>query len=182
MSTKSKSLKWKFLKLNGTIDRRYKVSNEGDIFNVKKGVLVTTHNMQKKSPFNGSDYQGICLSGTHYRLHRVVCETWHGIAPVGQNSVLHLDEYKDNNHKDNLQWGTQAQNTQDFYTSRNGKPARHSEAKIRRVKTLLNKGYTNDKVATMTKVGDSSVSLIKMGRSRRTVEPLTEQQIALGNV
>lgn len=179
---KSKTVKWKFLKLDGVIDRRYKVSNEGQIFNVKKGVLVNTHNMQKKSPFNGSDYQGVYLAGIRHRLHRVVCETWHGASPAGKNIVLHDDECKDNNNKDNLKWGSCAQNSQDFFVSRNGKPARHSEAKISRVKKLLNKGYTNDKVATMTKVGDSSVSLINMGRSRRTVLPLTEKQIELGNV
>ena len=180
--TKSKTVQWKFLKLNGEIDRRYKVSNEGEIFNVKKGVLVKAYAMQKKSPFNGSDYQQVYVAGKLHRLHRIVCETFHGQAPAGKDIVLHSDEYKDHNHKDNLKWGTLGENSRDFYASRNGKPARYSEAKIRRVKTLINKGYTNDKVATMTKVGDSSVSLIKMGRSRRTVLPLTNRQVELGNV
>ncbi len=104
------------------------------------------------------------------------------VEPAGKDIVLHGDECKDNNNKNNLKWGSLAENSQAFLASRNGVAPRYTEAKIRRVKTLINKGYTNDKVATMTKVGDSSVSLIKLGRSRRTVLPLTTQQIALGNV
>ncbi len=182
MSKKSKTVQWKFAKINGKIDRRYKVSNEGDVFNVKKGVLVNTRNMQKKSPFNGTDYKCISLAGQSLRLHRLVCETFHGKAPAGKNVVLHLDERKDNNNTTNLCWGTLSENTQGYLQSRNYKRPSHSEAKIRRVKTLINKGYTNDRVAQMTKVGDSSVSLIKLGRSRRDVLPLTNQQIALGNI
>ena len=179
---KSKTVQWKFLKLNGVIDRRFKVSNEGEMFNVKQGVLVKSYDMQKKSPFNGSDYKQVCIDGKLRRLHRLVCETFHGQAPIGKNVVLHKDEYKDNNNKNNLKWGTLSENSRGFYASRGGIPARYTEAKIRRVKTLINKGYTNDKIATMTKVGDSTVSFVKMGRSRRTVLPLTERQIELGNV
>jgi len=116
------------------------------------------------------------------RVHRLVCETFHGLAPAGNDIVLHKDEYKDNNNKDNLEWGNPQQNCQDWVQSRGGIMPRHSLAKIRRAKKLINKGLTNDKVATMTKIGDSTISLIKLGRCHRTVEPLTERQIALGNV
>lgn len=182
MAKKNKKVQWKFLKLNGVIDRRYKISEEGIVYDVKKGVEVKPTNMQKKSPFNGSDYQAIQLNGKAYRLHRVVCETYHGPAPTGMNIVLHLDEYKDNNHKDNLSWGTPAQNSQAWIHARGGVVPRHSLTKIRRAKKLINKGYTNDKVATMTKIGDSTISLIKLGRLHQCVEPLTERQIELGNV
>lgn len=179
---KSRTLHWKFLKLNGVIDRRYKISNEGDVFNVKKGVPVTKSRAFKRSPYNGSDYQRVQINGKQHRLHRIVCETFHGPAPEGKNIVLHDDEVKDNNNKDNLKWGSLSENSQAFLASRNGVAPRYTEAKIRRVKKLINKGFNNDKVATMTKVGDSTVSLVKLGRSRRTVLPLTIQQIALGNV
>lgn len=180
--SRTKALQWKFAKIDGAIDRRYKVSNEGEIFNVKKGRLVPQFNMCKKSPHNGSDYQCAYLAGKNMRVHRLVCETFHGPAPAGKDVVLHLDEYKDNNNKTNLKWGTLSENSSGYFESRNYKKPAHSEKKISRVKTLLNKGYTNDRVARLTKVGDSQVSLIKLGRSRRTVEPLTHQQIALGNV
>jgi hypothetical protein len=182
--SKAKKLQWKFLKVNGEMYRQYKVSNEGEIFDVKNGVLLTQYDMYKKSPFNGTDYKRVYVPalGKQIRVHRAVCETFHGAAPAGQNVVLHLDERKDNNNKDNLQWGTPAQNTQDWILSRGGIVPRYTLAKIRRVKRLLNKGHTNDTVAQMTKISDSTVSLIKLGRSHRNVEPLTAQQIALGNV
>ena len=179
---KKPKVQWKFLKLNGEMYRQYKVSSEGEIYDVKNGVLLNQYPMQKKSPFNGTDYQAVYLLGQMRRVHRLVCETFHGAAPAGQTVVLHLDECKDNNHKDNLSWGTAAQNSQAWIHSQGGVMPRHSLAKIRRAKKLINKGYTNDKVATMTKIGDSQISLIKLGRSHRYVEPLTEQQIALGNV
>jgi len=183
--TKAKAIQWKFLKYNGEMIRQYKVSNEGEIFDAKNGVLLKQHNMCKKSPFNGSDYQCVkisALSKHPLRVHRLVCETFHGPAPTGQNVVLHLDEHKDNNDKDNVTWGTSAQNTQGWIHSMGGVVPRHSLAKIRRAKKLINKGLTNDKVAVMTKIGDSSISQIKLGRIHRTVEPLTAQQIELGNV
>jgi len=139
--------------------------------------------MQKKSPFNGTNYQSVYLKGYgNLRLRRVVCETFHGYAPASKNFVLHLDEHKDNNNKDNLKWGTAGENTQSWIASVGGVVPRYSLAKIRRAKKLLNKGYTNDKVATMTKIGDSNISQIKLGRIHRTVEPLTDVQVALGNV
>lgn len=180
--SKANKVQWKFLKLDGVIDRRYKISNEGEVFNVKKGVLVTKNRAYKRSPYNGSDYMRVQINGKQHRLHRIVCETFHGPAPAGKDIVLHNDEVKDNNNKDNLKWGSLSENSQDFLASRNGVAPRYTEAKIRRVKKLINKGYTNDRVATMTKVGDSTVSLVKLGRSRRSVLPLTIQQIALGNV
>ena len=178
----TKAVQWKFLKLNGEIDRRYKVSNEGEIFNVKKGVLVTKRDMYKKSPFNGSDYQSVYVAGKLHRLHRIVCETFHGPAPAGKNIVLHLDEHKDNNNKTNLKWGTAGQNSQSWIASRGGIMPRHSLTTIRRVKKLINSGHTNDNIAVRTKMSDSLVSKIKLGKSHRTVEPLTERQITLGNV
>ena len=179
---KKPKVQWKFMKLNGEMYRQYKVSNEGEIYDVKNGVLLTQYPMYKKSPFNGTDYQRVYVLGKQQRVHRIVCETFHGPAPTGQDSVLHLDECKDNNHKDNLSWGTSAQNSQAWIHSRGGVVPRHSLAKIRRAKKLINKGYTNDKVATMTKISDSTISLIKLGRIHKAVEPLTERQVELGNV
>jgi hypothetical protein len=183
MSKKTKKLQWKFLKTNGELDRRYKISEKGDIFNVKKGRLVNTYSMCKKSPFNGTDYKSAYVQGKVQRVHRLVCETFHGPAPdTCSNVVLHLDECKDNNHKDNLRWGTSSENTNDYYASRKGAAPRYTPAKISRAKSLINKGYTNDKVAVMTKISDSTISQIKLGRIHRAIEPLTAEQVELGNV
>lgn len=46
-------------------------------------------------------------------VHRIVCEAFNGPAPVGCNTVRHLDDVKHNNVPDNLAWGTQADNMAD---------------------------------------------------------------------
>jgi hypothetical protein len=44
------------------------------------------------------------------KVHRLVCEAFHGPAPEGKNVVLHLDEDATNNKPENLRWGTQKEN------------------------------------------------------------------------
>lgn len=44
------------------------------------------------------------------KVHRLVCEAFHGPAPDGKQIVLHLDENGENNRADNLKWGTQKEN------------------------------------------------------------------------
>lgn len=44
------------------------------------------------------------------KVHRLVCEAFHGLAPFPKAVVIHLDEDGTNNHKDNLKWGTQQEN------------------------------------------------------------------------
>jgi HNH endonuclease len=44
------------------------------------------------------------------KIHRLVCEAFHGPAPIGKPVVLHLDENAENNRPENLRWGTQKEN------------------------------------------------------------------------
>ena len=44
------------------------------------------------------------------KIHRAVCEAFHGPAPEGKPIVLHLDEDATNNRPENLRWGTQKEN------------------------------------------------------------------------
>ena len=44
------------------------------------------------------------------KVHRLVCEAFHGPAPVGSPVVIHLDENGLNNNASNLRWGTQKEN------------------------------------------------------------------------
>ena len=46
-----------------------------------------------------------------FSLHRVVAQAFH-LNPENLPVVRHLDNNKNNNHKDNLCWGTQSQNIQ----------------------------------------------------------------------
>lgn len=44
------------------------------------------------------------------KVHRIVCETFHGPAPFPKAVVIHLDEDATNNRPENLRWGTQKEN------------------------------------------------------------------------
>ena len=48
--------------------------------------------------------------GKVYKVHRMVCEAFHGPAPAGAPVCMHLDENSANNRPDNLKWGTQKEN------------------------------------------------------------------------
>jgi len=44
------------------------------------------------------------------KVHRLVCEAFHGAAPSPRHVVIHLDEDATNNKPENLKWGTQREN------------------------------------------------------------------------
>lgn len=53
---------------------------------------------------------GMTRNGKNHRIHRLVCEAFHGPAPFPRAVVMHLDEDQTNNRADNLKWGTQKEN------------------------------------------------------------------------
>lgn len=44
------------------------------------------------------------------KVHRLVCEAFHGLRPFDGAVVIHLDENALNNRPENLKWGTQKEN------------------------------------------------------------------------
>lgn len=44
------------------------------------------------------------------KVHRLVCEAFHGGPPDPTSIVIHLDEDATNNRPENLKWGTQKEN------------------------------------------------------------------------
>jgi len=44
------------------------------------------------------------------KIHRLVCEAFHGPQPFPKAVVIHLDENATNNRPENLKWGTQKEN------------------------------------------------------------------------
>jgi len=48
--------------------------------------------------------------GKSYKVHRLVCEAFHGPSPKDKPVCMHLDENSANNRPSNLAWGTQKEN------------------------------------------------------------------------
>lgn len=44
------------------------------------------------------------------KVHRIVCEAFHGAPPNPRSVVIHIDENGLNNKPENLKWGTQKEN------------------------------------------------------------------------
>ncbi len=169
--SKNTNIKWKFMKLNGVLNRAYKVSNMGDIVRSKGMTPLTQRDMCKKSAANGSDYKSVYIPGvkTTARVHRIVCETFHGKPPAGKDQVDHIDEYKNNNTATNLRWVSSSENIKAYYA--NNPSVRYSLNTISTVKKLINRGWTNDRIAQKVSMSDSNVSEIKLGVIHSGVKP-----------
>ena len=50
------------------------------------------------------------LEGATFKVHRLVCEAFHGPAPADKPVCMHMDEDSRNNRPSNLRWGSQKEN------------------------------------------------------------------------
>ena len=56
------------------------------------------------------EYFGLIYKGKNYKVHRLICEAFHGPSPQGKPVVIHLNENALDNRPENLKWGTQKEN------------------------------------------------------------------------
>jgi hypothetical protein len=73
--------------------------------------LPTYGNKRKASKTARHEYYGFFNKERgNLKMHRLVCEAFHGPAPFSKAVVIHLDENALNNRPENLKWGTQKEN------------------------------------------------------------------------
>ena len=65
-------------------------------------------------------------NGKTHKVHRLVCEAFHGPQPTPNHIVLHLNEEPTDNRAENLRWGTRKEN-QNFPKARAAFKARTGE-------------------------------------------------------
>ena len=86
------------------------VRSRWDSERVRKGVFLNP-------VVNPGGYELVTLSRqgnlTTRRVHRLVCEAFHGPEPEGKPYVLHGDGNPSNNQESNLRWGSNSDNTLD---------------------------------------------------------------------
>jgi hypothetical protein len=71
------------------------------------------------------EYYGTVHQGKNYKVHRLVCEAFHGPPPKDKPIVIHINENALDNRPENLRWGTQKENLNmpgfiDYCKSRTG--------------------------------------------------------------
>jgi hypothetical protein len=85
----------------------YSVTEDGKVYSHRRNHLLKPEVITSRN----KGYLRVCLSGTHYMVHRLVAEVY---VPNPENKpfVNHIDKDTRNNHKDNLEWVTSQENAE----------------------------------------------------------------------
>ena len=94
----------------------YEISNYGDVKRILGGPgRVVGRVLRPKTDKDG--YLSVTLVHNkrvkYARVHRLVCEAFHGGSPVDKPWALHRDGNNQNNHESNLYWGDAVENQHD---------------------------------------------------------------------
>lgn len=118
---------------------------------------------------NSKGYRRVIINSKKYLVHRLVAILF---VPNPQNKpqVNHKDEDKLNNHKDNLEWMTNKENSMYSYLNReNKKPnARLSEHDVIEIRKLKDIDVKVSVIAGMFTVDVSTIYNILKGKSWKT--------------
>jgi len=109
-------------------------------------------------------------------VHKVIAEVWLPLPSAGHTYVTHLDGKLKNNHISNLQWHTKEslrekhreyakQRLKDPKIKRVIRNSKLKEADIVLLKTLLQKGVVQSKIAKLFRISEMQVTRIKRGEN-----------------
>jgi len=136
------------------------ISMNGKRKSLRKGKILTQH-ISKQEYLTFSFYQKC----TH--VHRVVATAFHA-NPEKKPMVNHKDGNKSNNHKDNLEWCTRAENEKHAFSIglKSHKGENHNQAKLSgediiNIRKLVKEGIPNIEIAKIYSLSRSYISNIK---------------------
>lgn len=159
--------------------RSYEVSDVGDI---RRGSRVLRGYVDRYG------YRTVLLYyaglGKRFKVHRLVCEAFHGPAPEG-TECAHLDGDKQNERVDNLAWVTRTENMR--HNALHGKAGRggpkgegHPDAKLTandvlQMRELFAAGMSGRALARKFGIGSAQASAIIRGAAWKSVaKPCTQ--------
>ena len=98
---------------------RYEVSRDGQVRDAKTHRLVKQRSLAKRGNYlvvnlyEPGGQRGVYKRHMVARVHRLVCEAFHGAAPKGRPDVAHNNGNKLDNNAENLRWASAKENAQD---------------------------------------------------------------------
>ncbi len=186
---KLKKLKDEIWRVVPDSNERYQVSNYGRIksfaYDKKDGQIL------KCSVINGFKIVQLATNKGRYKIyiHKLVAQIWTSKPSDKHIFVTHLDGNLTNNHISNLEWHTRETLTEkhrELGNRKNKNPNRKkiirtsklNESDIRHLKSMLEKGVTQTKIAKMFCISEMQVTRIKRGENWGHIKPLlTENRI-----
>lgn len=106
--------------------------------------------------------------GKNVKVHRLVCEAFHGPEPAGRPQVAHLDGSKDNNTPENLEWVSAAENSRQAIahgTVLSGEGHPKSVLTVEAVKEIWESSESSRAVARRLSVGIGCVKSVRSGET-----------------
>lgn len=149
----------------------YEASNDGRVRSIAREVLYKTNGVLRSKKFKRTILKaGVAKNGylvvnltkrngsnvTKY-VHEIVAITWIGPRPAGLE-ILHYDDNKLNNRKENLRYGTKLENYMDAVRNKKVKGPTLSERDIQWIRG--HKSLPASKLAKLFKVSSSTIRLI----------------------
>lgn len=130
------------------------------------------------SKFQGKGYRRVVIRhGEHVgtmRVHRAVASAFHGPCPSGM-VCSHLNGNPSDNRPENLAWESQSDNLRrryehgtDIAGERNSQ-CRLSDVAVNRIREMLGRGISQQRIAGEFGVGQTTISRIKNGHRKGTV-------------
>lgn len=160
---------------------KYLISNYGRVkslhFNKKDGLILKNNNLK--------GYNAVYLQNVNYSryIHKIVALTWLDPPTKEQTIVTHLDGNLKNNYYKNLKWITKEEahkKYSDKMIERGKRLSRKQltttsklkEHDVKHIKTMLNRGVTQNVIAKLFKVSEMQISRIKRGENWGDVQPI----------
>lgn len=153
--------------------RDYAVSSYG---RVKRIALDPAHLCERmlKPKINQGGYPEVTLSVNgkplFFRVHQLVCRTFHGERPKGKDEIGHIDGSRTNANADNLRWVTKQENYADrnihgtHNRGENNGAAKLDPLKVQAVH-ILSEQLPSRKVALVLGISKSQVGNILRGEA-----------------
>ena len=168
-------------------NNRYQISSYGRlksfVFNKKNGQII------KGSYINGFKHVTLKMDNYNHRVyvHKLVAEIWISKPSDQHIYVTHLDENLKNNHVSNLEWHTHKtliEKHREFAKKKyrdSKSPIAMSnnklkEADIMLLKSMLERGVVQSKIANMFCISEMQVTRIKRGENWGHVQPLKTEK------